>query len=114
MQINQTFPGDRYDVTLIADDSDNIHGRFEIHATCLRSGRTSCVTHNNHVIAEFIRPVFDDDEKEVEDSTFFVNSPGLFQKLVDYTIGTLEKGVNKHLEIAFDDDRAAGEWERTL
>ena len=113
MQINRTFSGDRYDVTLIAEDDDDIEGRFEIHAIHKDTGRTSCVTHNSHAIAEFIQPVFDDDEKEVEDSMFFVNSPGLFQKLVDYTIGTLEKDVSKHLELAFDDDRAAREWERT-
>ena len=112
MQVNRTFSGDRYDVTLIADDSDNVHGIFEIHATCKQTGRTSCVTHNNHVIVEFIQPVFDDNE-EVEDSTYIVNTPGLFQKLVDYTIKLLEEGVNKHLELAFDDDRAAGEWERS-
>lgn len=108
MNIMQTYCGDRYEVTLIAYDNDDIHGEFEIRAKHINTGRCSSVTNNNHIIAEFIEPITGD--TDVEDSIYICNDRQQFERLVAHALDLLKQGVNKHLEIAFDDDRDAGEW----
>jgi len=109
--LEHTVKGNKYTFTIVANNKDDTEGIFEIHAKCLQSGKTSCVTNNNSVIAWFIHPIFENEE--VEGSTFIVTDRSKFRELVDRATKLLEDRywVRKYLEPAMDNDRAAGEWE---
>ena len=109
MTMKQTFQGDRYCITLEADELD---GYFEISAVHKGSGRKSSVTNVNMVISEILRFVLDDENTDFGESWLTISDRVQHKRLTKWTIRCLKDRhwVVNHLEKAFDEDMEYGGW----
>ena len=104
----QTFPGNRYDITIESDTTD---GYFEISAVNRNSGRKSVVTNMNAVISEILDPVLEIEDEDIETS-IFISDYKKHEQLVEWAKHCLrdKHWINNYLETSFDEDMELGGW----
>jgi len=110
MKYEDTFSYDRYDIHILADDSSDLHGFFELMAICQRTNKRTGITCLDFVVQEFVHPILPGEE--VADAHYICNVKNKFEALVAHAIALLEdyQWVARYLEPILDMDRKIKEW----